>query len=269
MGSVAGEGRLISPMNAYNPDKDSLLYLDKGTRVIDREGKLVNLIRITYAEQVPELPVDTMLIGKAYQITPDGASFNNEITLTLGYNVNDLPAQIKSLVLECYNEESGWVELKAPEGMIAGVGETTATLEHFSIFAVLAKTTGPSFRVANLNVSPSKKVFWRFFPLAESGGNEVTISFDASNTGGQRGVHTVVLKIDGKTVEEKYLILDPFQNEQVTFTLTGIEKGRHLVEVEDLSAKFTTSFTIKWWLFGIIIVVLAVAGLLIWKFAFH
>jgi len=269
MGAVTGEGRLIAPMNAYNPDGDSMLYLAKGTRVINKKGDIVNLIRIMHAEQVPDLPGDTLLVGQAYEIAPDGASFDNEVTLTLGYDVNDLPAIVTSLVLECYNEESGWVELKAPEGMVAAVGETTATLEHFSIFAVLAKTTGPSFRVANLDVTPNKKVYWRFFPLAESGGNAVTISYDASNTGGQRGVHTVVLKIDGNTVDEKYLILDPFQTEQVTFSLTGIEKGRHLVEVEDLSAQFSTYFTLKWWLLILIVLVLAAAGLLIWKFAFH
>lgn len=269
MGSVTSEGRLIGPMNAYSPDGDSLLYLAKGTRVIDNNGKWVNLIRIKYAEKVPELPADTLLVGNAYEFSPDGASFDNEVTLTLGYDVAELPAQVTSLVLGCYNEESGWVELIAPEGLVAGVGETTAILEHFSIFTVLAKTTGPSFRVANLNITPDRRVFWRFFPLAESGGNEVTISFNATNTGGQRGVHKVALKIDRNIVEEKYLILEPFQTEHVIFTITGIEKGKHLVEVEGLSGQFNTFFTLKWWLFAIIIIVLAAAGLLIWKFAFH
>jgi len=92
-------------------------------------------------------------------------------------------------------------------------------------------------------------------------GESVTITASVANDGGQEGSYTVVLKLDGETVDTKTVTLGAGQNQQVSFTLSEMDYGQHEVEVTGLSGEFTTSRTITWWL---IILLIGALGLIIW-----
>ena len=52
---VSSNGTLLNPLEAPSPDGLHLLQIEKGTRVLDDEGKVVTLITVIEAE-IPELP---------------------------------------------------------------------------------------------------------------------------------------------------------------------------------------------------------------------
>jgi hypothetical protein len=146
---------------------------------------------------------------------------------------------------------------------VAGIGKLTAPIEHFTVFAVLAKPTDAAFRADNLLITPLEKTYWKFFPLVVFTGREVTVSVDVSNYGGQPGTYNTYLTIDGQTIEQKSLTVDPSQTGQIVFKVTGLKNGDHTVEVGQLKGEFVTSWLLRWWLILIILLLILV---LVWIF---
>jgi len=92
-------------------------------------------------------------------------------------------------------------------------------------------------------------------------GQEVLVTVNVTNIGGQEGTYIAELKLNGKTVDTKEVTLAAGQSQQVSFTVSGMDYGQYKVEVAGLSGEFTVSRSIKWWL--IIGIILAV-GLITW-----
>jgi len=226
----------------------------------------VTLILVREAAPVPELPAGAVLIGKAYDFTPSGATFDGQVALTLGYDVNSLPEGITSIWIATYHTSPGWEALTAQQNRVAGADSVTASFSRFSIFAVLAAVRGASFSAANLNISPSQRTLWPAFPLIRLSGREVNISADASNNGGQQGTYALSLIVDSQVKGQKSISLSPSQTQKVTFSLRGVGFGRHAVQLGGVTGQFVTSFSINWWLLVAIILVLALLGWLISRY---
>jgi len=136
-------------------------------------------------------------------------------------------------------------------------------MNHFStvaIIAELAPAPAPaSFVGSALNIEQSPKV-WKSTFVAITG-EDLTITANVANNGGEEGTYIAELKLNGETVDSKEVTLDPGQSQQVRFTLSGMDYGQYEVEVAGLSGEFTVSRTIDWLsIFGIILGV----GLIIW-----
>jgi hypothetical protein len=261
---LTSDGRLAGPLEALSPDNSHMLYLPEGTLTKDSQGKTVNRIVITEAEDVIE-PSDAVIVGKAYDFTPSGIIFDRDVRITLGYDVNILSQGISSVALAYYIPESGWVELEPESGVIAGIGEISAPTNHFTVFAVLGKTTNASFRMVNMVITTSEKKYWPVLPLVIIRGKQASISFDVNNYGGQQGVYDLTIMVDGQIVDQKSLTIDPSQTEQVSFVLTDNEYGRHTIQIGELTGEFVVSWWINWWLILIIVSVLVILGWFIFR----
>ena len=101
---------------------------------------MVTLIEIRETT-APQLPVNTRLIGKAYEFKPSGTVFDKPIKLTLGYDPAELPAGVTSIGAAYYTTGDGWVYLPPEATNVAGLGKITAQVNHFTVFAVLATVT--------------------------------------------------------------------------------------------------------------------------------
>ena len=268
-GYASAGGQLLDSMDALSPDDRSAIHLEKGTRMTDAEGEVVTLIRVTEATELPELPPYASLLGKAYELSPSGASFNIPIKLALGYDVKQLPIVVDSLMLGRYEPETGWESLDVEADVVAGLGTLTAQVEHFSIFAVLAKTTGASFKTGNLVVTPTVKKYWSILPLVTIEARQLTITAEVTNTGGQRGVYRFVLTLDGEAVQEQFVPLEPLETQTLTFTLAGLPNGKHSVQLGSLSQEFQSVFLIRWWLLIVLALVVAFLLWLWYRFAFR
>ena len=142
-------------LDAASPDLSHLLHMEKGTRTVDDKGNLINLIEIRIAEELPELPANTLLIGDAYNFSPSGIVFDMPVSITLGYDISQLPEETKSVTLAYYTPELGWNDLTGESGTVAELGKITAPVNHFSLFAVLVKITP-----AMAEVSESPTHYW-------------------------------------------------------------------------------------------------------------
>lgn len=84
---------------------------------------------------------------------------------------------------------------------------------------------GPRFRLSNLSLGKRE--------LSPGGTAEITVA--VTNTGGTPGGYTVELMVDGATVNDKDVFLEPDQKKAVVFEEPIEEPGTHSVRVADLA----------------------------------
>lgn len=262
---ISRDGRLLNSLEAPSPYHTHLLQMEKGTRTTDDEDQVVTLIVIRKAEEIPELPYNTVVVGDAYDFKPSGIMFDKPVRLTLGYDVNQLPENVTSVALAYHTAGSGWITLKTESGVVAELGEITAPIEHFTTFAVLASLPPPpAFKLSHLSITPSYSKIGELLTLAVRIGKEATITVELTNHGGQEGIYTASLRINGTTQEIKEISLGAEQTEKIIFTVTGNVLGSYLVEIGDLSGEFESLIWINWWLILGFVAAFIVILLLVW-----
>jgi len=270
---IASDGRLLQPLQAPSPDGKHLLEIEKGARVIDAEGKIVTLNTITAlktgAPELPGLPHNKTIVGTAYNFEPSGIIFSKSVRLTISYDVNELPERVESVALAYYNPDSGWMDLKAEGIVLAEIGTISASFSHFTIFAVLAEVAPPApaivppappapavlpavppanFILSNLSITPSLVEAWEHLTFIKRIGEEVTISVEVTNTGGQHGSYAVNLIANGILRETKEISLEPGQTQKIVFLVSENEPGDYVIQIGNLSGEFQTLVWINWWL---------------------
>jgi len=251
-----------------SPDLSNRLLLERGTHAPVVGRTTYYLIVIRELEEIPAPPENTVALV-AFNITPPGAEFDRDIFLTLGLDELQLPENALNVTMAYYDDVNDvWVFLESEVGGPNGVAELTlsAPINHFSIFGVLAELapTPPQpahFVASGLSIAPSVEKIWELVTFVTKTGESVTITANVANDGGQEGTYTVVLKLNGETVDTKIVTVGAGQSQPVSFTVSGLDYGQYEVEVAGLSGEFTASRTITWWL---IIVIIAAIGLIIW-----
>ena len=260
--------RLTQDLLGPSPDGKHNLFLEQGTLApeVDGERHYLIVIRELEEEDTPPVPDNTMAVA-AFNITPAGAVFEEEIILTLGIDL--LPDDAVDADIFYYDEAHGdWVPLNSqPPVDPNGVAELSlsAAVNHFTVFAVLVELAPPAaparFVASDLSIEPSVERIWEPVTFMTKTGESVTITANIVNDGGQGGTYVVELKLNGETVDTAIVILGAGQSQPVSFTLSEMDYGQYEVEVAGLSGELTTSRTITWWL---IIVIIAAIGLITW-----
>ncbi len=74
-------------------------------------------------------------------------------------------------------------------------------------------------------------------------GESFTVSIDYSNPGTSFAIHNAELKVDGKVVESRLVTVFPGKSEIVTFALTILTEGTHIVEIDGKMLSITVSAT--------------------------
>jgi hypothetical protein len=273
--------RTLESKVAPDPDSIHFLEIDLGTRVLcDDLGRMPRVLVMRLANESPPVPDGSALVGSVYNFTGNyssssygyrnalqccsGVTFDQNITIVLNYDPNELPEFTASLAVAYYDTEQGiWVSLSPDIGRVAEIGKSTGLINHFSTVAIIAELAPPpapaSFVASALNIEQSPLAWKNIFVGVT--GEDVTITANVANNGGQEGTYTAELKLNGKTVDTKEVTLAAGQSQQVSFTVSGMDYGQYEVEVAGLSGEFTVSRSINWWL--IIGIILAV-GLITW-----
>jgi uncharacterized repeat protein (TIGR01451 family) len=274
------DGRPSVNVAAPSPDGKHLLEIEAltGATALD---ETVTLIEIREA-QAPALPEGTQLVGKAYEFRPTGTVFDKPVKLTLGYNISDLPENVKSVGLAFYSPGEGWTYLEAESSNVAELGKLTAPVNHFTVFAVLAQVTPPkepeptptptptpqplpaSFNLSNLSITTSEYHFFPGLHYFVRTGKDAVITVDVHNTGEQAGIYTVILKLNGEERESKDITLQPGKSGTVTFDTKGNEPGDYTVVVGSLNGEFESKLWINWWLIVGTIALIILIRYIIW-----
>ncbi len=276
---------VIEDCMAPDPNDLHFLEIEEGTLVICGEStgcrSYPRVLVMSLAEDVPPPPDGMAIVGpvcdftgyedtRRHVVCSPATLFDPPITVLLSYDPDELPEGAFSPVIAYYDTELGlWVELPPDTGIVAEIGKVTGLADYFkSPFAVLVNVPPPPlplllpppppapahFVASGLNIAP---------PVSETGEN-VTITVNVANDGGQEGAYLVELKINGETVDSKEVTLGAGQSEQVTFTVSGTEPRQYEVVVSGLSGEFTVLLIINWWLLGGIVAALILLGWLVW-----
>ena len=123
-----------------------------------------------------------------------------------------------------------------------------------------------SFGVSNLMISPSKDETWAGITFTREINDDVLVTVEVTNMGGQSGTYHGVLKLNGEEFSSEDITLEPGQSGQLTFNVSDLPSGDYTVEVEDLSGEFSRDSWINWWLISTSILNVVFIGYLVKRF---
>jgi transcriptional regulator with XRE-family HTH domain len=232
---VTTEGVFVQEVIAESEDGKVELTIGEGTTGLTEEGEPVSEISITEMEEpLPEPPADSEVIGLIYKLGPEGTTFSPAITVTFTYDPNDLPAGIneENLVIAIWDEDAGeageWVVLE--NITVDTVNHTiSATVSHFTPFAVIAYTSPPVFVTSDLTISATEV----------EAGQSVAIHVLVTNTGDLSGSYQVTLWLENVAVGTQDVTLAGGASQGLTFIAARDVPGTYTINIEGLSATFT------------------------------
>ncbi|MFC1912784.1 CARDB domain-containing protein [Chloroflexota bacterium] len=225
---VDEDGVFTDDVTTESEDSNCWIIIDEGTTGLTEDGDPLTEISIIEVEQLPTIPEDFQanVIGLAYDIEPDGATFDPPMILTLEYNSSQIPDGVSesNLVIAIWDEETDeWVDLDC--SVDTGDNTITAEIAHLTDFTILAHTRPAAFSASNLYINP-----------ADVGiGENVVIGVLITNTGDLAGSYDTVLKIDDVEVETKEVTLSGNDNDLISFSITPDAAGVYTIGVDGLS----------------------------------
>jgi len=225
---VDKQGEFTQPATAKSEDAKVELYIEKGTTGKTKEDKPLAEISVVSKAVPPALPANTAIVGLAYDLGPDGATFDPPITITFTYDRADIPEGVneEDLVLAYWGSE--WVVL---EGSVVdpATNTVTAPVRHFTAFTIMAYTAPAAFTTSGLTISPTEVNI----------GESVTISVTITNTGDLTDDYQAILKINGAVIATKKVTLAGDASQKLTFTTSKDTAGTYAVGLGGLSGTLT------------------------------
>jgi len=224
---TTAEGVFTEDVIAESKDGKVELAIDENTVGQTKKGKRLTKITIAKMKDPPAPPEDSIIIGRVYDLGPEGATFNSPATLTFTYDPTLLPADVaeENLVIAMWDKEAGeWVNLVSTVDPVANT--ITARVSHFTAFTVIAYTRPAAFTTTNLVITPDEVNI----------GETVTVSALVTNTGDLTASYKVTFKIDNVAVATKDVTLVGSASQKVTFTTSKDVTGTYAVNVDGLSS---------------------------------
>ena len=226
---TTSDGKFTDNVTVESEDGKVILYLTEDTIGLNSYGYPLRSISINERDSYPDPPEYYKIIPPVYYITPDGATFEPPIDLTINYDdslVPELLAEKNLVVATCDTSNNEWEIL---ESIVDPEKDTIKSkVSHFSLFAVLAPIHPASFTATDLSVTPTE-----VYP-----GEEVSITVLANNTGSLTGTYEISLVVNNAITKSREITLNGGDSELVSFSLTADTVGEHVVEVGELKSTF-------------------------------
>jgi hypothetical protein len=128
--------------NIISEDKACQLTIQTGTQALKSFGDPLSSILMKESETPPPLPANNSFVGAAYDLRPDGATFDPPITITFTYKPSDIPAGMtEDNMVIAYYDGTGWNILEGPFTIDKTNHTISAPIAHFTDFAVITSPT--------------------------------------------------------------------------------------------------------------------------------
>jgi len=114
------------------------LVVDEGTMALSAEGVPLAKVEVLPVEEPLVQPDANRVVGRCFNLLPDGAVFDPPVEVSFRYDPALLPEGVaeEDLAVAYYDEEgSQWVELPSQVNIVTHT--ITASVSHFTIFAVV------------------------------------------------------------------------------------------------------------------------------------
>jgi len=107
---VDSQGRLKTSAQVTSADGKISLSIREGTAVLDKGGKPLQFIHVATEPTLPLPPEGAYIVGAVYDLTPQGATFNPPLKLTISYDPDELPQGVREseVYIAPYDEDTGW-----------------------------------------------------------------------------------------------------------------------------------------------------------------
>jgi len=225
------DGVFTDDVTIESEDGDCWVTIDEDTTGLTEDGDPLSEISVAQIEEPPPLPEDSpvSVIGLAYDIEPDGATFSPPITLAFTYDDSLVPEGVAeaNLVIAIWDEEAGeWIDLDCT--VDADDNTITAEVSHLTTFAVLAYAYPAAFVASNLSITPDEVDI----------GQEIAISVRITNTGSLEGTYQVVLILDDQVEATQDITLAGGARITITFKISEDAADTYSVSIGDLSGSF-------------------------------
>ena len=136
-GGIDGSGVVQQEMELTSENGMAWVEIAEGTIVLSAEGIPLETMEVKAVDEPPAAPA-AHIIGLAYDLGPDGATFDPPLTIALEYDPSSLPEGIaeENLVIAYFDVETGeWVELDSV--VDTQTNTVTAQVSHLTLFTVL------------------------------------------------------------------------------------------------------------------------------------
>jgi len=138
--SVDNQGRLKTSVQVASADDTISLSIDRDAILLDKDEGPLQFIQVAIDPTVPLPPEDAYIVGKVYDLRPQGAAFEPPLKLTISYDPDELPQGVREgdVYIACY-EDSQWDMVRYKQ--VDTERHRVATrIDHFAKYAVLIPT---------------------------------------------------------------------------------------------------------------------------------
>ena len=223
------QGLLFMDAVAESPAGQVTLYLPEGTTAMNKYGQPLRSISIKENTLLLDQPADGEFVCLAYDIGPNGATFNPPVRLSFRYSDAQVPEGVteENMVFALWQDDK-WVELE--DCVIDTVNNiATATISHLSIYTVMAHTSPARFAVTDLTVTPAEIY----------SGKTITISTNIVNTGDLTGSLEVILYINGMESQTQAITVNGKASQVLSFNVVSGPAGEYVLDINGSSRTYT------------------------------
>jgi len=132
------QGRLKTNVELSSADGEISLSLNEGTIVLDKDEEPLQFIHAAIDPTLPPPPEGAYIVGMVYDLTPQGATFNPPLKLTISYDLEELLQETseRDVYIACY-EDTKWDVVRYKQ-VDAENHRVTTQIDRSARFAVLA-----------------------------------------------------------------------------------------------------------------------------------
>lgn len=228
--SVLPSGVFASAVAASSADQIVTVQIAQGTLGRTKFNEPVTVLRFAKVETAQVLPANLKAIGAAFDITPDGSTFDRDITIRFKYDKALLPAGAREANMYIVTKEgANWVKL--PSQVNTTAGTVSATTKHLTLFMVVVPTAPAAFTYSAIISSPSG---------IELGGS-ATFTVTVTNSGDLAGPVKLEMKANGVVVGTQEFTLADKESKTVTFSPVFSKAGTYNITIGDKTTTFNVS----------------------------
>jgi len=132
------QGRLKTNVELSSADGKISLSLKEGTIVLDKDGGPLQTIHVAIDPNQPPPPEAAYIVGAVYDLTPQGATFDPPLKLTISYDPSELSQGMREgdIYIACY-EDNKWDKVLYKQ-VDTENHKITTQIDHLVRYAILA-----------------------------------------------------------------------------------------------------------------------------------
>jgi hypothetical protein len=230
---VDASGNFAQDYSVKSSDGMGNLSVPKGTLGKSQGSKPLSDIKFTNVvlgsdASGPQLDPD--IVGLVYDLSPEGATFDPPISLSINYDPRAIPAGVdqNNLAIAYWSQVSLKWEKLSESNVDSAKHQVSVSLNHFSKYTIVVDQPGPAvISLSDLLISSAEAKI----------GQELRLSAVATNSGESAGSLKATLKVDGSMVETREINLAGKSAQNLTFIISAEGEGDHEIEINDLTVR--------------------------------